>query len=244
MVRTRAILTTAVAALALGAGAAVAAAAPAARAVPAAPTPKLAWVGRVVAPVVARRAPRPTARVRMRVSPVAPFYGGATRLLITRSTVRDGVRWAEVLLPMRPNGTRGWVRADFLTMSTTPMRIAVDIGRRRLRLFRSGRRVMDVPIAVGASSTPTPAGRLFAIAETVPTNQPGAFLGPYVLPLTGYSETLNEFAGGNGRVAIHGTSLPGLIGQAVSHGCMRMRNADVTRLAGAARPGTPVSIRP
>lgn len=244
MVRTRAILTTAALALALGAG--TCAAAPAAKVarVPSAPTPKLAWVGRVVAPVVARRAPRPSARARMRVSPVAPFYGGATRLLITRAVVRDGVRWVEVLLPLRPNGTRGWVPADFLTLSTTPMRIAVDLSERRLRLFRAGRGVMNVPIAVGAPSTPTPAGRLFAIAETVPTNQPGAFLGPYVLPLTGYSETLNEFAGGNGRVAIHGTSLPGLIGQAVSHGCMRMRNADVVRLAGAARPGTPVSIRP
>lgn len=240
--RTRAILTTTAVALALGAG--TGAAAPAAADVPAPPTAKRAWVGRVVAPVVARAAPRADAKPRMKVSPIAPFYGGATRLLITRSTVRDGVRWAEVLLPVRPNGTRGWVPADFLTMSTTPMRIAIDVSQRRLRLFRAGKRVMDVPIAVGAPSTPTPTGPLFAIAETVPTNQPGAFLGPYVLPLTGYSETLNEFAGGNGRVAIHGTSLPGLIGQAVSHGCMRMRNADVTRLAGAARPGTPVSIRP
>jgi lipoprotein-anchoring transpeptidase ErfK/SrfK len=242
--RTRAILTTTAVALALGAGTGAAAAAPAAADVPAPPTAKRAWVGRVVAPVVARTAPRADAKPRMKVSPIAPFYGGATRLLITRSTVRDGVRWAEVLLPVRPNGTRGWVPADFLTMSTTPMRIAIDVSERRLRLFRAGKRVMQVPIAVGAPSTPTPTGRLFAIAETVPTNQPGAFLGPYVLPLTGYSETLNEFAGGNGRVAIHGTSLPGLIGQAVSHGCMRMRNADVTRLAGAARPGTPVSIRP
>ena len=97
---------------------------------------------------------------------------------------------------------------------------------------------------MGAPGTPTPTGRTFAIAELVRTNHPGAFLGPIVLPLTGYSETLNEFAGGNGRVAIHGTSLPGLIGSAVSHGCMRMRNADVVRLAKAARPGTPVSIRP
>lgn len=241
--RARTLLTTAVAALALGAASAAGAPA-AAPQVPVAPTAKLAWVGRVIAPVTARRAPTMSATARTVVQPIAPLGGGATTLLITRSVVRDGVRWVEVLLPIRPNGSRGWVPADVLRMSTTPMRIAIDVSERRLRLFRSGKRVMSVPIAVGKPSTPTPTGPLFAIAEQIPTNQPGAFLGPMVMPLTGYSETLNEFAGGNGRVAIHGTSLPQLIGQAVSHGCMRMRNADVLRLAGAARPGTPVSIHP
>jgi len=72
---------------------------------------------------------------------------------------------------------------------------------------------------------------------------PGGFLGPIVLPLTGFSETLNEFAGGDGRVAIHGTSVPSLIGTQASHGCMRMRNADIVRLARLATPGTPVAIR-
>jgi len=69
---------------------------------------------------------------------------------------------------------------------------------------------------VGTSSTPTPRGR-FAIAERIEMNNPGNFLGPIVLPITGYSEVLNEFAGGDGRVAIHGTSAPQLIGTSVSH---------------------------
>jgi lipoprotein-anchoring transpeptidase ErfK/SrfK len=63
-----------------------------------------------------------------------------------------------------------------------------------------------------------------------------------VMPLTGFSQTLNEYAGGDGRVAIHGTSVPSLIGTAASHGCVRMRNADVRRLARLVRPGTPVAI--
>lgn len=83
----------------------------------------------------------------------------------------------------------------------------------------------------------------FAVAEVIPTGDPKAFLGPMVLPLTAFSDTLNEFAGGNGRVAIHGTSKPELIGQAVSHGCIRMRNADVLRLTRLVRGGTPVNIR-
>lgn len=243
----RTLLTSLALAIALGAAAvAPAAAEPVTTidALPAAPTPKLAWVGRVLTPVTARSAPRRSARARMVVQPIAPFAQGATSLLITRATVRDGVRWVEVLLPMRPNGSRGWVPADVLALSTTPVRIAIDVSDRSLTMFRAGKRVFRTSIAVGAPPTPTPTGPLFAIAETIRTNEPGAFLGPIVMPLTGFSETLNEFAGGNGRVAIHGTSQPQFIGTAVSHGCMRMRNADVIRLAAAARPGTPVAIRP
>jgi lipoprotein-anchoring transpeptidase ErfK/SrfK len=162
--------------------------------------------------------------------------------MVTRSAVVDGRRWVEVLLPRRPNGSRGWVPADVLRLRTTALRITIDLGDRRLTLHRAGRRIASVPVAVGKPGTPTPRGR-FAVAEMVRTGLPGAFLGPIVFPLTGYSETLNEFAGGDGRVAIHGTSLPALIGTRASNGCIRLRNSDVVRLSRLVRPGTPVLIR-
>ncbi len=227
--------------LALFAGQA-AAAGPAAP-VPGAPTATEAWTGRVVATVTARTAPKPTARKRMVLKTTAPFSGNGTVLLVTRRTVVDGVPWVEVLLPMRPNGTRGWVPQDVLVVSRTKIRVAIDLSERKLRVFRAGKRVMSASIAIGKPATPTPTGPNFAIAERIDTNMPGGFLGPIVLPLTGFSETLNEFAGGDGRVAIHGTSLPALIGTQASHGCMRMRNDDIVRLARLATPGTPVAIR-
>jgi lipoprotein-anchoring transpeptidase ErfK/SrfK len=228
----------AAAALAVAAGTAQAAGP-----VPAAPTPTEAWTGRVVATVTARTAPKPDAPKRMVLKTTAPFSGNGTVVLITRRTVVDGVPWVEVLLPMRPNGARGWIPQDVLVLSRTRVRVAIDLSERRLRVFRAGKRVMAASIAIGKTATPTPTGPHFAIAERIDTNMPGGFLGPIVLPLTGFSETLNEFAGGNGRVAIHGTSLPALIGTRASHGCMRMRNADIVRLARLATPGTPVSIR-
>lgn len=228
--------------LALFAGGA--AAAEPVEAVPGPPTRTEAWTGRVVATVTARRAPRATARKRMVLRTTAPFSGNGTVLLITRRTVVEGVPWVEVLLPKRPNGTRGWVPQDVLVVSRTRVRVAIDLSERKVRVFRAGRRVMSASIAIGKPGTPTPTGSWFAIAERIDTNMPGGFLGPIVLPLTGFSETLNEFAGGDGRVAIHGTSLPGLIGTRASHGCMRMRNSDVVRFARLATPGTPVAIRP
>jgi lipoprotein-anchoring transpeptidase ErfK/SrfK len=210
---------------------------------PAPPTHARAWVGRVLATVAARTAPRTTARVKRIVRPIAPFAHGPTDLLITRTTTDpSGKRWVEVLLPVRPNGTRGWIPLDVLRVRSTTMRISIDLGDRRLSLFRAGRRVMRIPVVVGKPSTPTPRGRWFAVAEVIRTNTPGAFLGPIVMPLTGFSQTLNEYAGGDGRVAIHGTSVPSLIGTAASHGCVRLRNADVRRLARLVRPGTPVAI--
>jgi lipoprotein-anchoring transpeptidase ErfK/SrfK len=230
-------------ALATAAGAAPGQAQRPAAAEPGPPTPKVAWVGRLLLPVVARRAPSESARRRTVLQPIAPLGRGPTVLTITRSVVKRGRRWVEVLLPIRPNGVRGWVPAGVLRMRRTPIRVVIDVSERRLTVFRSNRPVIRAPVAVGKPGTETPRNDDFAIAELIPTHTPGAFLGPIVMPITGYSERLNEFAGGNGRVAIHGTSLPELIGTAASNGCIRMRNRDIVRVARVARPGTPVKIR-
>jgi lipoprotein-anchoring transpeptidase ErfK/SrfK len=216
---------------------------PAAGSLPGPPTPRAAWAGRLLVPVVARRAPRESARPRAVLQPIAPLGEGPTVLAVTRSVVKQGRRWVEVLLPVRPNGVRGWVPAGVLRLRRTPIRIVIDVSERRLTVFRANRPVIRAPIAVGKPGTETPRSDDFAIAELIPTHTPGAFLGPIVMPITGYSERLNEFAGGNGRVAIHGTSLPELIGTAASNGCIRMRNRDIVRVAAVARPGTPVKIR-
>ena len=126
-----------------------------------------------------------------------------------------------------------------LRLNSTPFRIVIDVSERRLTVFRANRPVVRARVAVGKPGTETPRNDHFAIAELIRTHTPGAFLGPIVMPITGYSEKLNEFAGGNGRVAIHGTSLPELIGTAASHGCIRMHNSDIVRVARIARPGDP-----
>jgi lipoprotein-anchoring transpeptidase ErfK/SrfK len=207
-----------------------------------APTPTVSWVGRVLVPVSARVTPRMSARAIAAVQPVAPLGKGPTSLLVTGVRRAEGRTWVRVLLPLRPNGTQGWAPADAFRFTPTSLRIVIDQGDRRLTLYRRGRPLFRVPVAVGRAQTPTPTGE-FAVAEMIRTRARGAFLGPIVFPLTGYSETLNEYAGGNGRVAMHGTSLPHLIGTRASHGCIRILNRDVVRLSRLVRPGTPVTIR-
>jgi lipoprotein-anchoring transpeptidase ErfK/SrfK len=240
----RPLATTAVAAVAALASALPAVAAPATPTRPGAPTAGITWTGRLVAPATARTAPDPGAGAVTVVQPVAPLGGGATILQITAVTGgADGRRWARVRLPVRPNGAQGWLPVDVMRLNTNRLRIRVDLSRRTLELFRAGVRVSRITVAVGTRQNPTPTGR-FAVAEIIRTHDRGGFLGPVVFPLTAFSETLNEYAGGNGRVALHGTSLPALLGTRASHGCVRIHNRDVVRLARVVRPGTPVDIVP
>ncbi|MFN8110847.1 MAG: L,D-transpeptidase [Thermoleophilia bacterium] len=213
-------------------------------AMPGPPTLKQSWAARVMLRLTARTAPDATAKRVMTVNPVAPLGGDATILQVTgRAVDATGHVWLRVRLPVRPNGTQGWLPADPLELRLIRLRVRVVVHARRLILYRSGRPIMRITVAVGARKTPTPTGH-FAVAELIRTGDPKGFLGPVVMPLTAYSATLNEYAGGNGRVAMHGTSLPELLGTAASHGCIRIRNSDVQRLARIVRPGTPVDIVP
>lgn len=204
------------------------------------PRSDTSWVARILRPVSVRSAPRPGARAVATARPLAPIGRRRQHLAVLRSA--QGGAWIEVRLPRRPNGSKGWVPADAVYLYRTTHRVEIDLSARRLSLFRRGRRLVRVPIAIGAPGTPTPVGR-FAIAERIRTGHPSGFLGPIVFPITGFSRTLNEYAGGDGRVAIHGTSLPGLIGTRASHGCIRLRNVDIVRIGRVLRAGDPVLIR-
>jgi len=206
-----------------------------------APTARTSWVARLLVTSAVRRQPGRGGKAFKLLQPIAPLGAGPVWLEVRGVKDVRGVRWVKVLLPQRPNGTAGWAPADDFAFTQIHSRVEIDVSARRLTVMRAGKRLARFPIAVGAPTTPTPTGT-FAIAEVIPTGDPKAFLGPLVMPLTAFSNALNEFAGGNGRVAIHGTSLPELIGKAVSHGCIRMRNADIRRVSRIVVPGSRVVI--
>ena len=150
-------------------------------------------------------------------------------------------RWLRVLLPIRPNGTEGWIRSQDVEVTRHRFAVRVDLSERRLTLTRGARVVLRRSVAVGGSGSPTPPGLFFTTILATATDPSGPY-GPVAYGLSGFSAVFTEFAGGNGQIAIHGTNAPHLIGQAVSAGCVRMRNEDVVRLAHVAPLGTPVRI--
>jgi hypothetical protein len=151
-------------------------------------------------------------------------------------------QWYEVQLPIRPNGAVGWVRASDLQLQPVDLRIEVDVSRRRLTLFRSGRRVLDATVAVGSSATPTPIGRFYVNQRLVPDDTSGPY-GPGALGISAFSPVLTGWVQG-GPVAIHGTNEPWSIGHAVSNGCIRLPNGTLQRLFKIVPPGTQVIIHP
>ncbi|MBB4662190.1 L,D-transpeptidase [Conexibacter arvalis] len=205
-----------------------------------------ATVAKIVAPVMARAAPDVGARAVWRV-PTATGWSRQAQVLLVLRSKRDqaGRRWLKVVLPIRPNGTRGWIRADYVQLRRTRYWIDVSTARRLVTVRRAGRVVRRFRAVVGAPGTPTPHG-LFAIWERNRQPDPGAFLGPWALSLTALSNVLENYGGGPGRVAIHGRaglSLNDPLGSARSHGCIRVANADVSWLAHRVPAGTPVAIR-
>lgn len=151
--------------------------------------------------------------------------------------------WLKVSLPVRPNGSTGWVRADQVTVRAVPWRLVIDQGAHALRLHRDGRLVRTYPVGVGRGSTPTPVGT-FYLQVLVATGSPDGAYGPYAFGLSGFSDVLTSFNGGDGVIGLHGTNQPGSVGQDVSHGCIRMYNADITQLARLLPLGTPVQVLP
>jgi lipoprotein-anchoring transpeptidase ErfK/SrfK len=164
---------------------------------------------------------------------------GTQRAFLVRSTSR---KWIRVYLPTRPNGSQGWIRARAVKTYTNGYRLIVRLRAHKLFLWRGKKRIANYPIAVGTSSTPTPRG-LFYIVELLRPRDPGGSYGPYAFGLSAHSNKLKRFGGGDGRVGLHGTNQPQLIGSSVSHGCIRMQNAAIRRLAKILPLGTPVVIR-
>jgi lipoprotein-anchoring transpeptidase ErfK/SrfK len=200
-------------------------------------------------------APRITLAAVARVPKVA-IYSGAGNLapvrflqnptiehipLVFLARARQG-EWLYVQLPMRPNESMGWIRDSDVDVSEVHTRIVVQSAAHTLTVFKDDAPVFNATVAVGTGGTPTPLGS-FYIDAIVKLNRPDTVWGPYQLSVTGFSDVLQHFGGGQGQIAIHGTNAPGLIGGNVSHGCVRMLNPDITQVASLISVATPVDIR-
>jgi hypothetical protein len=149
--------------------------------------------------------------------------------------------WFKAELPMRPNGAVGWIRAGEIDLLRVDTRITIDLRKRSVTLYRSGRRVLSAAAAVGAPATPTPTGRYYVNQRLIPADASGPF-GPGAIGISAFSPVLTGWVQG-GPIAIHGTNAPWSIGRAVSNGCIRVRNDVLRRLFDATPAGTPVVIR-
>src|SRR6266540_3409758 len=167
-------------------------------------------------------------------------YGLPRTFLVTDQASHPG--WLHVLLPVRPNGSNGWIKASDVTMGTTDYEIRIELGAHKLTLLKLGQPVLDSGVVIGAGKTPTPVGKFYVTDPLDLHSQPNAGYGVFALGISGYSDVLTSFKGGPGQLAVHGTSNPGQVGQNISNGCVRVPNDIIEQIAAQAPLGTPVTI--
>lgn len=149
--------------------------------------------------------------------------------------------WLRVEIPVRPNGTDGYVAAADVTLSNTSFRLDLRLGTRMLTLYDGNTVVLSTPVVIGKPETPTPTGRFYITDEVEQDNPAGAY-GPVALPTNAYSEHIDEFDNGVPVIALHGTNRPELVGQDVSNGCIRIPNDVIQQIVNAIPIGTPIDI--
>jgi len=174
-------------------------------------------------------------------SGAAPGSTYPLRMLV----VEERADWLKVLLPIRPNGSNGWIRRSSVELETHDYRAVVELGEHRITVWKGTEVLLQEPVGVGASGrTPTTQGIFYTteLFPVLPSQQ--SVYGPWAFALSGYSEVHYSFGdGGTGVLGLHGTNDTSSLGRDVSNGCIRMSNTGITMLAQTLPLGTPVEIK-
>ena len=196
----------------------------------------------LVRSVAAYASPRPSARVVARLRAVTPEQVPHVVYLVEGRIDPESKRyWIRIRLPTLPNGSTGWIPREAVEeFRSVDTHVVINRARFRISLLKRGRPIFSSIVGVGMSRWPTPAG-IFYIRERL-TGFTDPIYGRLAFGTNGRSPVLTDWPGG-GFIGIHGTNQPQILPGRVSHGCVRMRNADIRRLDRLMPIGTPVTIR-
>jgi len=191
--------------------------------------------------VVARTDPDAAATGAATLDATTPEGTRNLVVVLDRGVDAGGHPWVHVQLPVLPNGTTGWVpRRALGGYADVDTRLVVDVARLQATLYRDGRVLQRSPVAVGMPGWDTPLGEFYVRNRLTRYRSP--MYGPVAFGTSARSPRATDWPAG-GFVGIHGTDRPELVPGRVSHGCIRMRNADIVALARRMPVGTPVTIR-
>lgn len=167
---------------------------------------------------------------------------GTSELLFEQQRVLiHGGWWVQVRLPLRPAGQIGWVPERVLgAPQTVHTYLVVSTEKATLTLYRNGKVIFFTRVGTGKPSTPTPHGQ-FYIRDRLGGFPSDSVYGPLAFGTSALSNVETDWPGG-GVIGIHGTNEPGLIPGQPSHGCIRLRNAEILKLSRLLPIGTPLTI--
>ncbi|HSC05067.1 MAG TPA: L,D-transpeptidase family protein [Solirubrobacteraceae bacterium] len=214
---------------------------------------------------------RPSAPAKPRIStalPVAPGPGAIVAILLhstalraaphgrrvarlttktqfgsreTMLVVRHVPGWLGVVATQTGNGKVGWIPLSAASLVRVNWELKVSLKARRLTVLRGGKVLKRYTVAIGQPAAPTPTGR-FAVTDRLTTGNPSGPYGCCILALSAHSPHAIQGWQGGDRIAIHSTPEVSSIGEAVSHGCLRLTLAEGRWLLGHVPLGTPTLI--
>jgi lipoprotein-anchoring transpeptidase ErfK/SrfK len=135
----------------------------------------------------------------------------------------------------------GWLPTSAGALFVEPRSIVIDLSAKTLTVLHRGRLTDRYRVAIGTPATPTPTGR-FAVTDRLTTGDPAGPYGCCILALSAHSPHAIQGWDGGDRIAIHSTPEVWSIGEAVSHGCLRLTLAEGRWLLGHVPLGTPTLI--
>jgi hypothetical protein len=180
------------------------------------------------------------ARILVRLRALTAEHVPHIVYLVGGTIDRRGRYWLRVRLPVLPNGTTGWIPRDavgpFLEVDA---HLVIDRSRLLAILYRRGKPVFHAVIGVGQAQWPTPPGHFYVRERLTGFTDP--IYGSLAFGTNARSDVLTDWPGG-GFIGVHGTNQPEILPGRVSHGCIRLKNADILRLARLMPVGTPLTV--
>ncbi len=202
---------------------------------------KIGHWAKVLRRTVVRSQPRSSARAVTTLDLLTPDDTQDLVLVLDGVDQSTTKTWYRIRLAILPNNSTGWVPKEALgDLVTVTTHVYIDRANYTITLERNGTTIFHTNIGVGRSYWPTPRGEFYIRDELTDFDSPA--YGPIAFGTSARSTKLTDWPGG-GVVGIHGTNQPELLPGSISHGCIRMRNADIRKLARLMEIGTPVTIR-
>lgn len=156
--------------------------------------------------------------------------------------VRHVPGWLGVMTPEAGNNRVGWIAQSATALGRESWELEVSLAARRLTVLKHGKVVVQFTVAIGAPGSSTPTGR-FAVTDRIVTNDPAGPYGCCILALSAHApHAIQGWVGGT-RIAIHSTPESASIGEATSHGCVRVTIPEGRWLLAHIPLGTPTLIR-
>ncbi len=140
-------------------------------------------------------------------------------------------------------------RRPRITKSTPPsdIEIVVKLNKRTIDVYHHGEIIKQYLVAIGQTEWETPVGSF----EVIQKSEYPAWEHPItgeIIPAGNKQNPLGShwigfLSNNDGQIGFHGTNEESLIGEAISHGCIRMLNEDIEDLYTYVDLGTTVTVK-